>query len=94
MLIGLLLIVPIAIAQTSHKGPAGLRLVVKGTLQRPDGSPAAGVKVYLFPYLDGKLSTWLKKVEEQWEIANPIGYDGRERTIYNSLHRSRDHGTG
>ncbi len=71
MLIGLLLIVSIAIAQNSHKGQAGSRLVIKGMLQRPDGSPAAGVIVYLFPYLDRKLSTWLKKVGEKWEIANP-----------------------
>jgi len=71
-LIGLLLVVPVANAQTSKKGPAVSQLVVKGTLQRPDGSPAAGVKVYLFPYLDSKLSTWLAKVgENTWEIGNP-----------------------
>jgi hypothetical protein len=67
----LLLVVPIAHAQTPKKGPAVPRLVVKGTLQRPDGSPATGVIVYLFPYLDNKLSTWLTKVGEKWEIANP-----------------------
>ena len=72
MLIGLLLlVVPIAGAQTSTEDPKVPRLVVKGTLQRPDGSPAAGVKVYLFPYLDSKLSTWIAKVGEKWEIANP-----------------------
>jgi hypothetical protein len=70
-LIGLLLVVPIADAQISNKIPAVHQLVVKGMLQRPDGSPAAGVKVYLFPYLDSKLSTWLGKVGEKWEIANP-----------------------
>ena len=71
-LIGLLLVVPIANPQTSNKGPAVPQLVVKGTLQRPDGSPAAGVIIYLFPYLDRKLSTWLAKVgENTWEIGNP-----------------------
>jgi hypothetical protein len=71
MLIVLLLVVPIANAQTSKKGPAVPQLVVKGALQRPDGSPAAGVILYVFPYLDRKLSTWLAKVGEKWEIANP-----------------------
>ena len=67
----LLVVVPIAGAQTSTEDPKVPRLVVKGTVQKPDGSPAAGVKVYLFPYLDSKLSTWLAKVGEKWEIANP-----------------------
>jgi hypothetical protein len=71
-LIGLLLVVSIADAQTSNKGPAVPQLVVKGTLQWADGSPAAGVKVYIFPYLGNKLSTWLAKVgENTWEIGNP-----------------------
>jgi hypothetical protein len=71
VIIGLLLVVPCANAQTSNKGSKAPQLVVKGTLKRPDRSPATGVKVYIFPSHDSKLSHWLAKVGEKWDLGNP-----------------------
>lgn len=49
------------------------KLVITGVLQKQDGSPAVGVKVFIFPYRDGKVTHDIAFVDGRFDLSNPKG---------------------
>ena len=49
------------------------KFVITGFLQKKDGTPAVGIRVYVFPYKNQKLSWHLGLVDGVYDVANPSG---------------------
>jgi hypothetical protein len=89
-----LLTIAIPMQQTEAQSP---KLTVTAQLEKRDGSPSAGVKVYIFPYRDGKVLHGIAFVDGKFDLSNPHGTsDSKGRVVieftrdYLEQHKTED----